>query len=216
MYGVHCAPSEEATSSEVEVTMAYMNQSKNLLDKHMRDSIYTFLHGTVMQEKGSMRIDEFCFNVGRQEGRCDIVVVNDLLHCYEIKSDGDTNGLQRLSRVQIKLYSKVMDRLSVIVTPKHLPSVRRCLPQNWGIYEYINNEVQLYRVPEDNSSIEPRAVAGLLWKDSALQLLTDNGLEKGFASKAKSYLHDHIAAQIDFPIIHEAVRNQLKRHRRSL
>lgn len=196
--------------------MAYKNPTKNILDKHMREGIHTFLRSTVMLEPGSMLIDEFCFTSGRRDGRCDVVVVNSLLHCYEIKSDGDTNGLQRLSTIQIKLYSKIMNRLSVVVTPKHIAGVRRRLPQAWGIYGYLNGEVYEVRRPEDNANIEPRAVAGLLWKDSAMQLLSDSGLEKGFARKAKGYLHDHIAAQIDFPIIHEAVRLQLKSHRRSL
>ncbi len=199
--------------------MAYQTPSKNILDKHMREGIHTFLHGTVMKEPGSMRIDELAFTAGKKEGRLDIVVVNSLLHGYEIKSDGDTNGLERLSRIQIKLYSQIMDRLSVIVTPKHVTSVKRRVPEAWGIYMYSNGlwgSIVPIREPQQNELIQPRAVAGLLWKDRALQLLSDNGLGRGFARKAKSHLHDHIAEWVDFEHIREAVRLQFKSHRRSV
>lgn len=198
--------------------MAYMSPTKNLLDKHMRAGIHDFLHKTVMQEPGSMRIDELCFNSwGGKQGRIDICVVNSHLHCYEIKSDGDSNGLERLSRIQVRLYSQLMDYLSVIITPKYLSSVKRRLPPFWGIYLYENGLVEPERFPVINDKlVDARIVTGLLWKDSALQLLSDNGLERGFARKAKGYLHDHIAAHVDFPIIHEAVRRQLKSHRRSV
>ena len=197
--------------------MSYMNPTKNILDKHMRAGVHTFLRQTVMQEPGSMLIDELCFSAGRKEGRIDVCVVNSHLHCYELKSDGDTNGLARLSKIQIRLYSQLMDYLSVIITPKYLASVKRRLPQFWGIYIYERGVVQPEKFPTLNDKlIDARVVAGLLWKDSALQLLSDSGLEKGFARKAKGYMHDHIAAQIDFPIIHEAVRRQLKSHRRSV
>lgn len=199
--------------------MAYMNPTKNVLDKHMREGIYEFLRGTVMTERGSMRIDELSFVAGKKEGRIDIVVVNSLLHGYEIKSDGDTNGINRLSTIQTKLYSQVMDRLSVIVTPKHVPSVQRCLPQTWGIYSYVPGlwgSIVPVREPTANDLIQPRAVAGLLWKDRALQLLSDNGWDRGFSSKPKRYIHDAIAERIDFEIIREAVCLQLKSHRRSL
>lgn len=196
--------------------MAYMSPSGKILDPQVRQGLHTFLRKTVMQEKGSMLIDELAFSAGKQEGRIDVVVVNSNLHGYEIKSDGDTNGLERLSRTQIKLYSQVMDYLSVVVTPRHVTSVKRRLPHSWGIYTYVEGVVEPERFPTTNASIEPRAVAGLLWKDRALQLLSDHGLERGFARKAKGYLHDHISEQIDFEFIKEAVCLQFKSHRRSL
>ncbi len=196
--------------------MAYASPSGNLLDKHMREGIRTFLWQTVLKEPGSMYIDEYCFNVGTKSGRCDIVVVNNLLHCYEIKSDGDSNGLQRLSKIQIKLYGQVMDRLSVVVTPKYLSGVRKMLPAFWGIYSFVDGMPQEMRAPAPNHRPEPRALAGLLWRDYSLQLLADAMIGGGYSKKNKSYLHDLIAEQVAYDQIHEAVRRQLKSHRRSL
>ncbi len=194
--------------------MAYMTATKNLLDKHMRASIHTFLNDTVMKEPDSVRIDELCFRAGAREGRCDIVVANSLLRCYEIKSDGDTNGLERLSKIQIKLYGQLMDTLSVIVTPKHLASVKRRVPSFWGVYSYENHSVVEVRRPTLNIGTSVRAVAGLLWKDSAVHLLEQHGII-GAGRKNKDYLHDLITKTIDYTKIHQAVLLQMVAHRRS-
>lgn len=195
--------------------MAYMTQTKNLLDKHMRSSIHAFLNDTVMKEPDSVRIDELCFRVGAREGRCDIVVANSLLRCYEIKSDGDTNGLDRLSKIQVKLYGQLMDTLSVIVTPKHLPSVKRRVPSFWGVYSYEDHKVLEERRPTLNIGTSVRAVAGLLWKDSAVRLLEQHGVI-GAGRKNKDYLHDLITKTIDYPKIHQAVLLQMAAHRRGM
>ena len=195
--------------------MAYMSQRSDVLDRHIRSELHTYLRRTrIAHVPSSMLIDELTFTVGRQEGRADVVLVDDRLHCYEIKSDGDK--LTRLSKIQIKLYSKVMDFLSVVVTPKHLTSVKRRVPATWGIYTFENNVIQQVRAASISELVEPRALAGLLWKDRALQLLSDNGLERGFSNKPKWRMHDFIAEQIDMPVIRDAVCLQLKSHRRSL
>lgn len=197
--------------------MAYMSQRTEILDRHIRSELHTYLRKTrVLHAPRTMLIDELGFTIGKQEGRCDVVLVDDYLHCYEIKSDGDTNGLDRLSKIQIKLYSKIMDFLSVVVTPKHLASVKRRVPAAWGIYTFENNGIQEVRAASISELVEPRALAGLLWKDRALQLLSDNGLERGFSSKPKWRMHDFIAEQIGMPAIRDAVCLQLKSHRRSL
>jgi len=190
-----------------------MSPTKNILDKHMRESIYSFLDRTVMKTPDSVRIDELGFRVGAQEGRCDIVVANNMLRCYEIKSDGDTNGLERLSKIQIKLYGKVMDTLSVIVTPKHLASVKRRLPRFWGIYVYEEHVVRELRMPQLNLETNVRAVTGLLWKDNAVRLLENHGIVGG-GRKNKDFLHDLIAKTVDYNEIHSAVLLQMLAHRR--
>ena len=198
--------------------MAYMSQRTEILDRHIRAELHTYLRRTrIAFVPSTMLIDELSFTVGKQDGRCDVVLVDDRLHCYEIKSDGDSNGLARLSKIQIKLYSKVMDFLSVVVTPKHLASVRRRLPNSWGIYVYKSlGAIEQEKTATINELVEPRALAGMLWKDRALQLLSDNGLGRGFASKPKWKMHDLIAEAIDLPDIRDAVCSQMKSHRRSI
>ena len=57
------------------------------------------------------------FGICRGQGRIDLAVVNSFLHGYEIKSDRDS--LRRLDN-QIELYSKVLDRATIVVGKRHL------------------------------------------------------------------------------------------------
>lgn len=190
--------------------MAYMNPSKQVIDKHVRHAFYEYIR---LRMHGAMFIHELTFQAGKEEGRVDIVAVDEQLHGFEIKSDADS--LSRLKR-QVRLYSKVMNQMSMVVTNKHLKGTLKTIPEVWGVYTFDSGEITELRTAQPNTALCSRSVAGLLWKDSALQLLSEMGLERGFARKAKGYLHDHIAEQIDFAIVQEAVCRQLKSHRRSI
>lgn len=190
--------------------MAYMSRSKLVIDKDVRHAFYEYIRP---RKQSSMFIHELVFQVGHEEGRIDLAAIGDKMDGFEIKSDADS--LNRLKR-QVRIYGKVMDTMSMVVTHKHERGARKIVPSFWGIYTYERGSITELRAPGENTEVTARAVAGLLWKDRALQLLSENGLERGFAKKAKRYLHDHIAEQIDFSLIKEAVCRQLKSHRRSI
>lgn len=190
--------------------MAYMNRSNRIVDKDVRHAFYEYIR---VRMHGSMFIHELAFQAGKEEGRIDIVAVNEQLHGFEIKSDADS--LTRLRR-QVRIYGKVMNQMSMVVTMRHLKGTLRAIPAYWGVYTYALGAIAEYREPQYNPKMDARSLAGLLWKDSALQLLSEAGLERGFARKAKGVLHDRISEQVDFPIIQAAVCQQLKSHRRSI
>src|SRR6266851_6542601 len=62
--------------------------------------------------------------------RIDVAVINGELTGYELKSDRDT--LERLP-VQADLYSRVFDRLTLVVARRHAQKARDCIPKWWGI-----------------------------------------------------------------------------------
>jgi len=66
----------------------------------------------------------------RGQVRVDVVVVNGLLHGYEIKSDRDT--LRRLG-VQVKVYGKVFDQATLVVGDRHLAEALNIVPAWWGV-----------------------------------------------------------------------------------
>lgn len=190
--------------------MAYANRSKLVIDKDVRRAFYEYIRPL---KPSSMFIHEMAFTVDKEEGRVDLVAVDTKMHGFEIKSDADS--LTRLTR-QVRVYSKVMDTMSMVVTNRHESGTRRIVPSSWGIYMYDKGLVTELRAPEESTELTPRALAGLLWKERALQLLSDNGLERGYARKAKHVLHDFIAEAVDLAIIKEAVCAQFKSHRRSI
>lgn len=62
--------------------------------------------------------------------RIDIAVVNGRLHGFEIKSDRDT--LNRLP-YQAKIFNSVLDRITLIVTQRHVHAAKEVVPVWWGI-----------------------------------------------------------------------------------
>jgi hypothetical protein len=160
-----------------------------------------------------MLIDEMAFTLGKEEGRADVVAVNEYLHCFEIKSDADS--LDRLKR-QVRLYGKVMNFLSVVTTPKHTRGATKKLPAFWGIYTFVDGTIKPERYPSINEGVCVRSQAGLLWKNTAFQLLTDEGRERGMATKAKGVLHNLIFDVVARERIQEAVCRQFRSHRRSI
>lgn len=188
--------------------------TNTILDRHVREALHTYLRNTIVAtHPTTMLIDEYAFAAGKEEGRADVVAVNSHLYCYEIKSDQDS--LSRLKR-QIRIYGKAMDYLSVVTTEKHYAGAKRALPKSWGIYVFADGVVEPERFPTMNDKVEARVVAGLLWKETALQLLRQHGAERGFAKKAKHHMHDHLATILDAGALRDAVCQQLKHHRRSL
>ncbi len=57
--------------------------------------------------------------------RVDVAVVNGSLHGYELKSDSDS--LKRLAR-QARIYSSVLDRVTLVVGGRHAEVVTRMVP----------------------------------------------------------------------------------------
>lgn len=144
--------------------------------------------------------------------RIDIAVVNGIVHGFELKSDRDT--LKRLPH-QIKIYSSVLDRVTLIVGRRHADDAASIVPDWWGIkvarmgarggFEFTD-----VRRPRNNPSPDPVAVSKLLWREEALILLDELGEAKNFRRKPRALLYERLAEAADLLVIRERVRRQLK------
>jgi hypothetical protein len=124
----------------------------------------------------SLIVEELGLNAG--EIRVDVAVVNGLLAGYEIKSDWDT--LYRLPAQQA-MYSRVFDRVTVVVGQHHLDAVSALVPGWWGLSMARAGRVEIQRAPTANENTDPDIVVRLLWRSEALrtlQALGETGLER--------------------------------------
>ena len=146
--------------------------------------------------------------------RIDIAVINGELAGFELKSDRDT--LQRLP-VQADLYSRVFDRVTLVVGSKHAAKARSLVPNWWGILEasYKGGAVILKqkRLGRTNPNIDPYLVAQLLWKREAIRALEIFGLAGGWRSKPVKAIHERLAAEVPFPELAGCVRATLRRRK---
>ncbi|MEQ5776308.1 sce7726 family protein [Thalassospira sp. NFXS8] len=144
--------------------------------------------------------------------RVDIAVVNGSLHGIEIKSDKDTLG--RLSE-QSRAYSRIFDKVTIVCGERHFEKVEECVPAWWGIKVAVSGprggiEFSQERFPKLNRSQEPEALASLLWKDEALDVLEKHGVAKGVRSKNKAAIYRRLAECLSVDILRDAVRDRLK------
>lgn len=146
--------------------------------------------------------------------RIDLVVVNDRLHGYEIKSDRDS--LRRLPD-QIRVYSSVMDRVTLVVGYRHAYNALRIVPEWWGVRlaekKKRSGTIVLSdaRSPRDNPGVDLNAVVALLWRGEALAILEEIGAAGGVRSKRRSEIYRRLVELSDPDYLRFRIRQQLKR-----
>lgn len=152
--------------------------------------------------------------LGVQHGasRIDLAVVNGELHGFELKSNRDT--LTRLPE-QVEAYSRVFDRLTLVVGEHHLSKAVDMIPDWWGIRVARSERGKLdfcdLRIALGNPSTEATSVAMLLWRDEALDFLEELGGARGLRWKCKKEIYDALVDSVDFHRLRDRVRICLRR-----
>lgn len=171
--------------------------TQRLVRRHARDP-----HTLILQELG----------LRHGAARVDVVVVNGSLHGYELKSDSDS--LERLPR-QARVYGSVLDRVTLVVGRRHAEAAMQMVPDWWGVQvaEMGPRGGVLFssvRRARNNPSQDPVAVAKLLWREEALELLDQLGAAKGFRSKPRSAIYARLAQVARPAEIRSMVRDRLR------
>jgi hypothetical protein len=142
--------------------------------------------------------------------RIDVAVINGELTGYELKSDRDT--LERLP-FQSKLYSKVFDRVVLVIGQRHVSGIARKIPKWWGITVAKSTGMDIaltvQRAALCNPRRDPYLIAQLLWKEEALKLLDYLGAE-GWRGKRVKEIHQHLATRLPLSELTGYVRSVLK------
>lgn len=128
------------------------------------------------------------------DARIDVAVVNGAISGYEIKSESDT--LERLPK-QCETYNKVFDTITILTASKYIDGIIDIVPSWWGITRAEMDEdgvVYLFpvRTPLENPDIDSISVAQLLWREEAISILKQRGLQKGLLSKPRKVYGKHL------------------------
>jgi hypothetical protein len=145
------------------------------------------------------------------EARVDIAVVNGCIHGFEIKSEQDT--LKRLSG-QVFIYSRVLDRITLVVSEIHLREALTVIPSWWGVLLVRENKGQITfaqkRKGRQNPNLDPFAIAQLLWRREAYEALRQRNLHTGLAGKPRASLWERLSGQLPLSELGGLVRSTLK------
>lgn len=180
-------------------------------DRDIRVVLKKELMQKYANDKDTVIFDELGLRHGAV--RIDLVVVNDWLYGYEIKSDHDS--LRRLPE-QIRIYSSIMDRVTLVVGYRHAYEALRMIPEWWGVRlaekKKQNGTVVLSdaRLPIDNPGVDLNAVVTLLWRNEALNILEEIGAAKGVRSKTRTDIYRRLVEVSKPEYLCAKVRQQLK------
>ena len=154
-------------------------------------------------------IDELGMNHGK--ARADISVLNSKFTGYEIKSDNDT--LRRL-KLQVIEYNQLFDKVNLITTNRHIENVINHISKWWGVI--LANQgprgaihFTTIRSPHTNPQKKKMAIARLLWKSEAVQILNNIGIHGRILYAKREELYLEIAERMTTKELQNTVRNYL-------
>lgn len=152
--------------------------------------------------------------IGLRHGaaRVDFLIVNEILHGFELKSDRDS--LFRLGN-QIPIYNSVLDRVTLIVGYRLADKAMKMVPTWWGVKLASvgkRGSVTFHdaRSPKRNPAIDKTALAKLLWQDQALQVLAELGADAGVRSKTRKEIYLRLSQSADLDLIRAKVCHYLR------
>ena|SRR6266850_4535204 len=143
--------------------------------------------------------------------RIDLAVVNGSIHGFEIKSEYDR--LIRLAQ-QATVFNQVFDRLTLVAAEKHLEAARRIVPHWWGLLavkQRRNRQVEFVtiRKTRQNPRPDPCAVAKLLWREEALEVLGEFGIADPYTRETRASIYAALAGVTTLSRLRARVRDRL-------
>ncbi|AMG30984.1 hypothetical protein AL542_11865 [Grimontia hollisae] len=179
-------------------------------DIDVRTTVHNRLLKKYHEDADSIVVDEF--GLGQGVVRADIVVVNGILHGYELKSAKD--NLKRLPQ-QVALYSATLDKATLVVSNNHLQESLQIIPSWWGVkvIEPMARggfKLRTARRDKKNPSVDLHSLAQLLWRDETLKALEMCGITTGVQSKPRWALWEKLVEAMPYDQLHQYVRVSLK------
>ena len=177
-------------------------------DAQVRPALRAYLKQRQLAGSDTLVVEELGLCQGR--ARIDLATVSGILHGYEIKSPRD-----RLTRLasQAATYSRVLDRVTLVVSPRHVEAALRLIPTWWGVLLVRGSakrvSIDRYRRAANNPEQDPRALVELLWRDEALELLARHNAVAGVRSKPRPAVWDRVCEALDMTQIRSAVQHRL-------
>jgi hypothetical protein len=174
-------------------------------DRDVRSALRERLEADHYGDPNTLIVDEM--EVWSGTVRIDMAVINGEICGYELKSDRDTLGRLPL---QADVYSRVFDRVTLVVGERHAVKARTMVPKWWGVTvaKMRGGKVSLMdtRISKPNPSRDPHLVAELLSKDEAIFVLEQFGLARGWRSKRVREVHARLATELPICVLSEWVR----------
>ena len=188
-----------------------MTLDVSLRDSSIRLALIEYLREYANLSQQTLMMEELGIRHGA--ARIDIVTLGDEIHGYEIKSDRDS--LMRLAG-QAGLYGDVLERITIVVGEKHLRAIVGRVPSWWGIALCFRSRrgtihISTVRRSKRNPSIDRVALAELLWRDEALDILKSVGAADGMYSSPRAELYSRLATILELDELRSLIIDAITR-----
>ncbi len=182
-------------------------------DEEIRQNFHRKILRRQHAQKNTLVIDELGLNHGKC--RADIAVINGYLAGYEIKSNKDS--LRRLEE-QVKSYNAVFDKISIIVGDRYIDSIHNYIPKCWGIIISIRGQrgtinFVTNRKAQTNKNINPLAMARLLWRNEAAEILMQKQMPPKILRQPRALLYECLVDILNTSELRKNVRVYLKKRK---
>lgn len=179
-------------------------------DRDIRIILMAELNRRYTKDANTLVMEEF--GVKNGAARIDLVVVNHVIHGYEIKSDLDS--LSRLPE-QVRVFSSVVDLMTLVIGYRHAYNALKIVPEWWGVRLAEKKErggvvLTSARLPHSNPAVNLQAVVALLWRDEALNILEKMGAADGVRSKARTEIYRRLVQISEPDYLRSMIRQQLR------
>jgi len=171
-------------------------------------------HGTLLRHARACPDTIVLDELGVDHGACriDIAVINGHIRGLEIKADADV--LDRLPG-QVAAYGAVVDRATLIASPRHIARALPLLPEWWGVMsaEQLASGTIAFRTvrrERANRSVDPLTLARLLWRPEAAAILRSLGTSEKHLREPRETLYRMLIKALPRRVLAERVRHTLK------
>lgn len=175
----------------------------------IRRALRQRLINTHSHDPGTLIINELGLCQG--SARVDLAVVNGTLNGFEIKSERDT--LERLPG-QETVYSRTLDSVTIVSASTHVEEIQAVVPPWWTIWSVQGHasgvSFKTVRRGSQNPEVDPHAIVQLLWREEAIEILKEFGLEQGMLSKPRRAVWNRLTEHCTVRELRDIVRRCLK------
>lgn len=158
-------------------------------DRDIRGPLQQWLWKRHMSDPTTRFIHEL--EIPRPSARVDLAMINGRLAGYEIKSDADR--LDRLER-QATSFSQIFERMTIVVTSKHMAKVAKPIPSWWEIVVFEGTAFRVRRKGQLNPDLNLSKLLYVLTRAELRQVEVLLGLPCGAVDRKKDHL---VAALIE-------------------
>lgn len=178
-------------------------------ETHIRRALVEQLAVTYSTPPGPLVVPEL--ELCRGAARIDLAIINGSLDGYEIKTERDT--LRRLPN-QVKAYGRVLNRVIIVCALRHIDPVCTMVPSWWGITEVTSRGLEIRlrrrRAPTANPSVDPIAVAQLLWRGELLAEVCELQGPRGLSRQTRHQLGEILANELPVDELSRRIRGRLR------